>query len=186
MLFEDFSKAFDSIHKGNIKLIHLACSLSKETVTAIMMLYWNEKVLVHLPDRDRLLRHCCWSSTTGYISTVSIYNLLRLHSSNVDRSNKRKWLYSKRKSKKQTIESITDADYADDIALLAKAPAQAESLLHSSEPAARGIRFHVNANKTDYICLNREEAMSSLNGGPLKLADKFTYLGSSISSTESV
>ena len=41
----------------------------------------------------------------------------------------------------------------------------------------------MNTNKTE--CFNREGTISSLNGGPLKLVDKFTYIGNSVSSTES-
>ena len=44
---------------------------------------------------------------------------------------------------------ITDADYADDIALLENTPAQAETLLHSLERAATSIVVHVNADKTE-------------------------------------
>ena len=43
---------------------------------------------------------------------------------------------------------ITDADYADDIVILANTPCQAETLLHSLELAATGIGLHVNAHKT--------------------------------------
>ena len=49
---------------------------------------------------------------------------------------------------------ITYADYADDIALLANTPTQAESLLHSPEWAAGGIGLHVNTDKTEFICFN--------------------------------
>ena len=35
-----------------------------------------------------------------------------------------------------------------------------------------------------YICFNQRDDISILNGGALKLVDKLTYLGSSISSTE--
>ena len=38
LLFVDFSKALDSIHRGKIEQILLAYGLPKETVTAIMML----------------------------------------------------------------------------------------------------------------------------------------------------
>ena len=38
MLFDDFAKAFDSIHRGKMEQILLAYGLSKETVAAIMML----------------------------------------------------------------------------------------------------------------------------------------------------
>ena len=44
-------------------------------------------------------------------------------------------------------QTISDADYADDIALLENAPTQTESLLQSLEQAAGGIGLHVNAIK---------------------------------------
>ena len=77
-----------------------------------------------------------------------------------------------------------DADYADDIALLVNTPAQAETLLHSLERAAGSIGIRVDVDKTEYICFNQRGDISTLKGGPLKLVDKFTYLGSSVSSTE--
>ena len=80
--------------------------------------------------------------------------------------------------------TITDADDADDIALLANAPAQAETLQNSLERVAVGIGLQVNAHKTEYMCFNQTGNISTLNGSSLKLVDKFTYLGSSVSSTE--
>ena len=80
--------------------------------------------------------------------------------------------------------TITDADYADDIALLANAPAKAETLLHSLQQAAAGIDLHVNTQKTEYIWFNQTGDISTLNGSSLKPVDKFTYLESSVRSTE--
>ena len=51
-------------------------------------------------------------------------------------------------------QTITDADFADDIALLANSPAQAESPLRSLERVAGGI--------------NQTGGISTLKGGPLK------------------
>ena len=76
---------------------------------------------------------------------------------------------------------ITDADYTDDIALLANTPTQAETLQHNLEWATSSIGLHVNADKTEYMCFNQRGDISTLNGGPLKLVDEFTYLGSSVS-----
>ena len=80
--------------------------------------------------------------------------------------------------------TITDADYADDIVILANTPNQAETLLHSLERAAAGIGLHVNAHKTEYMCFNQTGDISTLEGTSLKLVDKFIYQGSSVSSTE--
>ena len=70
------------------------------------------------------------------------------------------------------------------IALLANTPNQAETLLHSLERAIAGIGLHVNADKTEYTWFNQKGNISTLDGNSLKLVDKFTYLGSSVSSTE--
>ena len=63
-------------------------------------------------------------------------------------------------------------------------PNQAETLLHSLERAATGIGLHVNAHKTGYMFYNQTGDISTLDGTSLKLVDKFTYLGNSVSSTE--
>ena len=42
----------------------------------------------------------------------------------------------------------------------------------------------MNKDKTEYISFNQKGYISTLKGGPLKLVDKFIYLGSSVSSTE--
>ena len=75
-------------------------------------------------------------------------------------------------------------NYIDDIALLSNTPAQAKSQQPSLEQTAGGIGLHVNPDKTEYMCFNRRGDISSLNGDPLKLVDKSTYIGSCISSTK--
>ena len=91
---------------------------------------------------------------------------------------------TKKRSRRYPAKTITDADYADDIALLVNSLAQDEILLHSLERAAAGIGLHVNAHKTEYMCFNQRGDISTLNDSSLKLVDKFTYLGCSVSSTE--
>ena len=46
------------------------------------------------------------------------------------------------------------------------------------------IALYVSEDKTEYMCFNQRGDISTLNGSSLKLVDKFTYLGSSVSSTE--
>ena len=46
LLFVDFTKAFDSIHRGKMEQILVAYSLPKETVAAITILYKNTHVKV--------------------------------------------------------------------------------------------------------------------------------------------
>ena len=90
----------------------------------------------------------------------------------------------KKRSRRYPAKTVTDAVYADDIALLANTPNQAETLLHRLGRTAAGIGLHVNAHKTEYMWFNQTDDISTLDGTSLKLEDKFTYLGSSVSSTE--
>ena len=71
-----------------------------------------------------------------------------------------------------------------DIVILANTPNQTKTLLHSLERAAPSIGLHVNAHKTEYMCYNQTGDITTLDGTPQKLVDKFTYLRSSISSTK--
>ena len=102
----------------------------------------------------------------------------------IDKIRENGFKLTKKRSKRYPAKTITDADYADDLALLTNTPNQAETLLHSLERAAAGIGLHVNAHKTEYTCYNQTGNITILDGASLKLVDKFTYLGSSISSTE--
>ena len=52
LIFVDFTKAFDSIHRGKMEQILLAYGIPKETVAAITILYRNTKVKVRSPDGD--------------------------------------------------------------------------------------------------------------------------------------
>ena len=96
--------------------------------------------------------------------------MLRLCTLNRDRSNKRKWFYAKKaKGRQYPTEAIIDEDYADYLVLLASAPAQPESLLHSLKQGSVGISHHVNASKTEYKCFKEEGATSTLSDRSLKL-----------------
>ena len=93
-------------------------------------------------------------------------------------------MLKEKRNRRYPAKTITDADYANEIALLVNTPNQDETLLHSLERAAAGIDLHVNAHKTEYMCYNQTGDISTLDGTPLKLVDKFIYLESSVSSTE--
>ena len=84
------------------------------------------KAKVHTPDRNTDFFDFVAEVLQGwYISTIFVYNLSRLQTSNVNRSNKRKWLYDKKKpiSRWYPAESLIEADYKDNLVLLANTPA---------------------------------------------------------------
>ena len=112
------------------------------------------------------------------------YEILKNNGTSIDKIKENGFELTKKRSRRYPAKTITDADYADDIAILANTPNQAETLQYSLEQAAADIGLHVNAHKTEYICFNKTGDISTLDGTSLKLVDKFTYLGSSVSSTE--
>ena len=184
LLFVDFTKAFDSIHRGKMELILLAYGLPKETVAAIMILYKNTKVKVRSPDGDTeyfdIVAGVLQGDTLApYLFIICLDYVLR---TSIDKIRENGFELTKKRSKRYPAKTITDADYADDLALLANMPNQAETLLHSLERAAAGIGLHVNAHKTEYMCYNQTGNITTLDGASLRLVDKFTYLGSSVSS----
>ena len=93
---------------------------------------------------------------------------------------------AKARSRRYPAQTITEADSADYIPVLSNRPTQAESLQHSLEKEACGIGLHVNADKTEYMCFNQNQkgGISTLEVGSLKLVDKFTLLGSCVSSID--
>ena len=88
--------------------------------------------------------------------------------------------------KKQTSpeETIIDADFAVDPALLTNTSAQVKYLLHSLEHTVRCICLYVNSNKAEFMRLRQDSTIYSLNCMPLELINLFFYFGSNISSTE--
>ena len=149
-----------------------------------MILYWNTKMKVRSPDGDMVYFDTVAGILQGdtlapYFFIICLDYVLR---TSIDKIKENRFELTKKRNRRYPAKTITNTDYADDIAFLANAPSQAETLLHSLERAAVGIVFHVNAHKTEYMCFNQTGDISTLNSSSLKLADKFTYLGSNISS----
>ena len=146
--FFDFTKAFDSIHRGKMEQILLAYGLPKETVAAIMILYRNTKVKVRSPDEDTdyidIVAGVLQGDTLApYLFIIYLDYVLRTL---IDKIKENGFKLTKKGSRRYPTKTITDADYADDLVILANAPAQTETLLHSLEQAAAGIGLHVKRN----------------------------------------
>ena len=170
ILFVDFTKAFDSIHRGKMEQILLTYGLPKETVTAIMVLYRNTKMKLRSQNGDTdyfdIVAGVLQRDTLApYLFIICLDNVLR---TSIDKIKENGFELRKKRSRRYPAKTITDADYADDIVILANAPAQAETLLHSLEWAFAGIGLHVNAHKTEYMCFNQAGDISTRIGGYLK------------------
>ena len=186
LLFVGFTKAFDSIHRGKMEQILLVYGIPKETVAAITILYRNTKVKVRSPDGDTEYFDTVAGVLQGdtlapYLFIICLDYVLR---TSINKIRENALELTKKRSRTYLAKTITDTDYTDDMAILANTPNQAKTLLHSMERATAGIGLHVNAHKTEYMCFNQIGDISTLEETSLKLEDSFTYLRSSVSSTE--
>ena len=161
--------------------ILLAHGLPKEIVAAIMMLYKNTKLKVRSLDGDIVAGVLQGDTLAPYLFIICLDHELR---TSIDKMKDNSFKLVKKRSRRYLSLTITHADYADDIALLANTPAQTETRLYSFERAAVGIGLPVNADKTECMCFNQRGNISTLNGCSLKQVNKFNYLGSSVTSTE--
>ena len=143
-----------------------------------MMLYRNTKVCSPHGDSDYfdIVTGVLQGDTfVPYLFIICLDYVLR---TSIDKMKENGFNLTKERSRRYVAQTITDADYTDDIALTANARTHTNTLLHSLEWAAAGIGLHVNAHKTEYMCVNQRRVISTLNGSSLKRVDKFTYLGS--------
>ena len=125
--------------------ILLAYGLPKETVAAITILYRNTKVKVCSPDGgteyfDIVAGVPQVDTLALYLFIICLDYMLR---TSIDKIRENGIVLKRKRNRRYAAKTITDADYADDIALLANIPNQAKTLLHSLE------------HKTEYMCNNQ-------------------------------
>ena len=92
-------------------------------IKIIMMLYRNTKVKVHSPDRDTdyfdIVPGVLQGNTLApYLFIICLDYVLR---TSIDKMKEKGFKLTKERSRKYPAQTITDTDYAKDIALLAKA-----------------------------------------------------------------
>ena len=101
---------------------------------------------------------------------------------------KRSFTLHCRKSRRCPAVSITDLDFADNIALLSNEIHQAQQLLRELEVEAAKVGLHVNAKKTEFMSYNQDLPLNvilSINGGEIKKVEIFKYLGGWMKDCES-
>ena len=185
MTFVDFRKAFDSIHRGKLMKILKAYGVPAEVVSAIEVLYVNTTAKVISPDGDTEFFGISAGVLQGdtlapYLFIVALDYALRIAMTDSVGCG---FTLVKSKSRRHPAINVTDTDYADDIALLSDSIEEADLLLHRVEQAAKLIGLHINEDKTEFMIFNQEHAvLKTADRKPLKQAEDFDYLGSSINS----
>ena len=133
ILFVEFSLAFDSIHREKMERILLAYGLPKETVAATMMPYRNTKVKVCSPDGDTdyfdIVAGVLQGITlTPYLFILYLDYVLR---TSIDQIKENGFNLTKERSRRYPQKQLPTPTTP----LLANAPDQAETLLHSLKRA---------------------------------------------------
>ena len=105
--------------------ILLTYGLPIETIAVIMMLYRNTKVKLRSLDGDTDKFDIAAGVLQGdtfapYLFIICLDYVFR---TSIDKMKENGFNLTKERSRKYPAQTITDADYADDIALLANAPA---------------------------------------------------------------
>ena len=90
---------------------------------------------VHSPDGDTdyfdIVAEVLQGDTLApYVFIICLDYVLR---TSIDKIKENGFELTKKRSRRYPAKTITNTDYADDIAILTNAPAQAETLLHSLE-----------------------------------------------------
>ena len=111
LLFVDFTKAFDSIHRGKMEPILLAYCIPKETVEAITFLNRNTKVKVRLPDGDTeyfdIVSGVLQGNTLApYLFIICLYYVLRI---SIDKIKENGFELTKKRSRRYPAKTITNA-----------------------------------------------------------------------------
>ena len=90
-----------------------------------------------------------------------------------------------RQSRRVPAVTVTDLDFADDLALLSNTIQQAEKLLHDLEHASNLVGLSMNVSKTKFMTINInsvDTSINSIDGRPILIehVQDFKYLGSYI------
>ena len=183
LLFVDLSKAFDSVGsrmedgKNTVALRNTQRNCHS----------YNDPVQEHQINGqleteffDILAEVLQGDTLAPFLFVICLDYVLRI---SVDKCNEYGLTLELARSRRFHTKKITDADYADNLALLSDNSYNAQKLLHILEQSAAFIGLNVNASKTECMCYNQDGGIETLNKTLLKKVHDFVYLSSNIAST---
>ena len=188
IIFIDFKKAFDTIHRGKLIKILRAYGIPEKLVRAIEVMYTDTKAKVLSPDGKTELFNILAGVLQG--DTLAQYLFIialdyALGKAINGREEELGFQIQRRQSRRIRPVCISDLDFADDIALISEQVKQAQTLLDRVETAAAAIGLMANPKKTKMMTFNCPSKIDikTSDGSILEEVDDFTYLGSLVSSS---
>ena len=191
-IFVDFSKAFDSIDRTKMFEILGLYGIPQPIIEAIRVLYTNTSSTILTPDGETepidILAGILQGDTLAPFLFILVLDYVLRKSLDINNSNGLQ--LHPRKSSRHPAIHLTDADFADDLALISNSIEQAQKLLNSLESAANCVGLYLNDSKTEYMHYTKSNPqidnmiIKTVNGYILKRVDDYKYLGSFASSSE--
>ena len=190
IVFVDFRKAFDTIHRGKMMKILLAYGIPKKIVDAIRVLYDNTRARIISPDGEteefEIVAGVLQGDTLApYLFAIVLDYAMRKAINGFEEELGFKLV--KRRSRRTAPVTITDTGFADDIALISEGLAQAQKMLTRVETEAAKIGLHMNAKKTQVMPFNQEDVnfiLKSISGDTIAAVEDYLYLGAWMSSSD--
>ena len=160
LIFIEFKKAFDTIHIGSILAILKAHGIPEELVTAIRIMYEDTTAKVITPNGEtetfNILAGVSQGDTLApYLFAIVIDFVMR--TALQGREDKIGFQLSKRKSRRVPPITVTDMDFADDIAYVSEGIKEAQEMLTRVEKSAKRVGLSMNTGKTKYMNYNTNQ-----------------------------
>ncbi|KAL5260789.1 hypothetical protein ACHWQZ_G010818 [Mnemiopsis leidyi] len=187
IVFVDFSKAFDSINRDALFHILSLYGIPAPIIKAIRLLYDTAKSRVQtsdgLTDFFETLIGVLQGDTLAPFLFIMVLDYILRNCMSPDYG----LIITPRQSRRIPAVTVTDLDFADDLALLSNTIQEAQSLLNDLEVAAEKVGLCMNSSKTEFMTINidSEKALIKSKGGhSLEHVDDFKYLGSYIADSK--
>ena len=187
--FVDFKKAFDSINREIMFKILAAYGIPQLIVDAIAIIYDNVKAKVLSPDGEtdwfNLFVGVLQGDTLApYLFIIVLDYVMRQATEGMEEE--LGLTLKKRQSRRIGAQSVTDLDFADDLALLSNLVEEAQELLNRVEISAKSVGLLINGKKTEVMPINYSDPviLYTLSKEILKIVEDFKYLGSRTANTE--
>ena len=188
ILYVDFKKAFDSIHRSSMIKILKAYDIPPKLLAVIEKMYENTRARVITPDGETELFEIKAGVLQGdtlapYLFAIVLDHVLR--KTFTGKEEELGFKLQRQRSRRNPAVVVTDLDFADDLALLTEEIEQAQEVLYRLETEAEKVGLYCNAKKTEIQAFNQERPVEvkAKTGETLKVVENFKYLGAWTEST---
>ena len=189
ILYVDFRKAFDSIHRGMMMKILKAYDIPTKILAAINTMYQKTRARVITPDGETKYFEIKAGVLQGdtlapYLFVIVLDYIMR--KTYDGKEEQMGFEVQKKQSRRIPAITVTDLDFADDLAVITKETNQAQLVLTKLENEAGKVGLHCNAKKTELQAFNQEQPVNvkSRDGIIIKEVENFKYLGAWMESSD--